>query len=84
MSFHFHVKKIYFQTQNLFSLNSRIFTLKENQMTKKWHSKEVCFGNHLYCNGPKVSGYYAPMILTFGEDELGNVVDFLKQEKPQA
>ena len=48
---------------------SRMFTLKENE--KKWEAKEVCMGDSSYCNGPGITGDYAMMILSFGEDESG-------------
>ncbi len=48
-----------------------MFTLKENKTTGKWQSKEVCMGDSSYCNGPGISGDYATMILSFGEDESG-------------
>ena len=48
-----------------------MFTLRENKKTKTWQSKEVCMGDSSYCNGPGVSGNYATMILSFGEDESG-------------
>ncbi|CAB4010264.1 Hypothetical predicted protein [Paramuricea clavata] len=50
-----------------------MFTLKENKRTKKWQSKEVCMGDSSYCNGPGISGDYATMILSFGEDESGEL-----------
>lgn len=49
-----------------------MFTLKENRKTGKWLHKEVCMGDHRYCTGPALSGTYAKMILSFGEDEAGN------------
>ena len=55
------------------TMNGRMFTLKENMKSKKWESKEVCMGDSSYCNGPGISGDYASMILSFGEDESGEL-----------
>ncbi|XP_028396327.1 HHIP-like protein 2 [Dendronephthya gigantea] len=55
------------------TMNGRMFTMKENKKRKTWRSKEVCFGDSSYCNGPGISGDYAGMILAFGEDESGEL-----------
>lgn len=64
------------QTKSLFFMPSRMFTLRENKRTKTWTSKEVCMGDSSYCNGPGISGNYATLILSFGEDESGKYGSF--------
>lgn len=54
------------------TVSGRIFSAKEDMKSKKWTSEEVIMGNASYCNNA-LRGEYAPNILSFGEDESGEL-----------
>jgi len=52
------------------TMTSRMFTLTENQGS--WEEKEICFGDGKYCTD-RLSGEFERYILSFGEDEQGEL-----------
>eukprot|EP00794_Sanderia_malayensis_P019989 gene19990-21949_t len=54
------------------TVSGRIFSAKEDIKTNTWKSKEVVMGNSSICNNA-LSGEYAKTILSFGEDEAGEI-----------
>ncbi|KAL9954842.1 hypothetical protein ACROYT_G042423 [Oculina patagonica] len=54
------------------TITSRMFTLTENKTTGLWEDKEICFGDDKYCTN-KLSGEFERYILSFGEDEEGEL-----------
>ncbi|KAL5008854.1 hypothetical protein ScPMuIL_014435 [Solemya velum] len=53
-------------------MNGRLFRLVENRETSKWQSKEVNMCGPDLCT-PPLNGTYLPHILSFGEDEDGEI-----------
>lgn len=53
-------------------MTGRLFRLKENQTTGNWDHKEVTMCGDFSCNG-LLSNKYVPRIISFGEDEDGEV-----------
>lgn len=48
-------------------------SLKENTETGKWNYKEICMGADKTCRFPKLINSYYKYIISFGEDEAGNL-----------
>ncbi len=51
----------------------RLMSLKENPETGKWSYKEICMGADKTCSFPKLINSYYKYIISFGEDEAGNM-----------
>lgn len=51
----------------------RLMSLKENTETGKWNYKEICMGSDKTCSFPKLINSYYKYIISFGEDEAGNL-----------
>lgn len=54
------------------TMTSRILTLTEDKTSGAWKAQEVRFGDAKYCTD-KLSGEFATYILSFGEDEQGEL-----------
>ncbi|TRY89271.1 hypothetical protein DNTS_031844 [Danionella cerebrum] len=54
-------------------MSGRLMSLKENPETEKWSYKEICMGNDKTCNFPKLINSYYKYIISFGEDEAGEL-----------
>ncbi|XP_044163472.1 HHIP-like protein 2 [Acropora millepora] len=54
------------------TMTSRIVALTENKASGVWKAEEILFGDSKYCTD-KLSGEFAPYILSFGEDEQGEL-----------
>jgi len=54
------------------TMTSRMFTLTEDKASGLWRGKEICFGDGKYCTD-KLSGDFERYILSFGEDEQGEL-----------
>lgn len=48
-------------------------SLKENPNTGEWDYTEVCMGKDKTCHFPKLINSYYKYIISFGEDEAGNL-----------
>ncbi|XP_070578938.1 HHIP-like protein 1 isoform X1 [Ptychodera flava] len=53
-------------------VNGRLFKLTENAQSGRWESHNVCMGDESICNNGLI-GSYPTKILSFGEDEAGEV-----------
>ncbi|XP_055030141.2 HHIP-like protein 1 [Misgurnus anguillicaudatus] len=54
-------------------MSGRLMSLRENPDTGKWSYKEICMGNDKTCNFPKLINSYYKYIISFGEDEAGEL-----------
>ncbi|XP_057204678.1 HHIP-like protein 1 isoform X2 [Triplophysa rosa] len=54
-------------------MSGRLMSLRENPDTGKWNYKEICMGNDKTCNFPKLINSYYKYIISFGEDEAGEL-----------
>ncbi|XP_687401.7 HHIP-like protein 1 isoform X1 [Danio rerio] len=54
-------------------MSGRLMSLKENPETGKWSYKEICMGNDKTCSFPKLINSYYKYIISFGEDEAGEL-----------
>ena len=48
-------------------------SLKENTNTGEWEYTEICMGRDKTCRFPKLINSYYKYIISFGEDEAGNL-----------
>ncbi|KAM3910544.1 HHIP-like protein 1 [Leptodactylus fuscus] len=64
-------------------MSGRLMSLKEDKDGKQWHYTEVCMGRGQTCNFPKLINAYYPYIISFGEDEAGELY-FLSTGTPSA
>nr|XP_054758416.1 HHIP-like protein 1 isoform X1 [Lytechinus pictus] len=53
-------------------VSGRLFELTENTYTPEWNSREFCLGDNTVCTGSML-GSFPKNILSFGEDEAGEV-----------
>ena len=60
---------------NIFSAGMcrKVFAVKENQTTGEWESMELCMGDSSVCTGSLVGEERLKHILSFGEDEDGEL-----------
>ncbi|XP_059420513.1 HHIP-like protein 1 [Carassius carassius] len=54
-------------------MSGRLMSLKENPDTGKWSYKEICMGADKTCSFPKLINSYYKYIISFGEDEAGEL-----------
>ncbi|KAK2894954.1 hypothetical protein Q8A67_012183 [Cirrhinus molitorella] len=54
-------------------MSGRLMSLKENPETGKWSYKEICMGTDKTCSFPKLINSYYKYIISFGEDEAGEL-----------
>uniref|UniRef100_A0A671QWF6 Si:ch211-136a13.1 n=1 Tax=Sinocyclocheilus anshuiensis TaxID=1608454 RepID=A0A671QWF6_9TELE len=54
-------------------MSGRLMSLKENPATGKWSYKEICMGADKTCSFPKLINSYYKYIISFGEDEAGEL-----------
>ncbi|XP_067275442.1 HHIP-like protein 1 [Pseudorasbora parva] len=54
-------------------MSGRLMSLKENTETGKWSYKEICMGVDKTCSFPKLINSYYKYIISFGEDEAGEL-----------
>ncbi|KAI2654247.1 HHIP-like protein 1 [Labeo rohita] len=61
----------------------RLMSLKENRNTRNWEYNEICMGVGLTCSFPGLINNYYPYIISFAEDEAGELY-FMSTEIPSA
>ncbi|KAK3092465.1 hypothetical protein FSP39_003137 [Pinctada imbricata] len=54
-------------------MNGKLFRLLENPVTKMWDSKEINMCGDDMCTPPLTNTYAVPHIMSFGEDEYGEI-----------
>ncbi|XP_076845940.1 HHIP-like protein 1 [Brachyhypopomus gauderio] len=54
-------------------MSGRLMSLKENTDTGKWDYTEICMGTDQTCHFPKLINSYYKYIISFGEDEAGEL-----------
>ncbi|XP_043120038.1 HHIP-like protein 1 [Puntigrus tetrazona] len=54
-------------------MSGRLMSLKENPESGKWSYKEICMGADKTCSFPKLINSYYKYIISFGEDEAGEL-----------
>ncbi|XP_053577776.1 HHIP-like protein 1 [Bombina bombina] len=64
-------------------MSGRLMSLKEDKTDGQWHYTELCMGKGITCNFPKLINSYFPYIISFGEDEAGELY-FLSTGTPSA
>ncbi|KAK6487720.1 HHIP-like protein 1 isoform X1 [Huso huso] len=64
-------------------MSGRLMSLKEDPSTGEWHYNEICMGKDQTCNFPKTINTYYKYIISFAEDEAGELY-FLSTGSPSA
>ncbi|XP_075043193.1 HHIP-like protein 1 isoform X2 [Mixophyes fleayi] len=64
-------------------MSGRLMSLKQEKDGQEWHYTEICMGQAQTCNFPKLINSYYPYIISFGEDEAGELY-FLSTGTPSA
>ncbi|MGH0114930.1 UNVERIFIED_CONTAM: hypothetical protein FKN15_065854 [Acipenser sinensis] len=64
-------------------MSGRLMSLKEDSSTGEWHYNEICMGKDQTCNFPKTINTYYKYIISFAEDEAGELY-FLSTGSPSA
>ncbi|XP_053356648.1 HHIP-like protein 1 isoform X2 [Clarias gariepinus] len=64
-------------------MNGRLMSLKENKDTGNWTYTEICMGKDKTCAFPRLINSYYKYIISFGEDEAGELY-FLATGTPSA
>ena len=59
--------------QSFASPYSRLFALRENITSARWERRELCMGQDDVCTGDLVGIDRRPTIMSFGEDEDGEL-----------
>ncbi|XP_018421756.1 PREDICTED: HHIP-like protein 1 isoform X1 [Nanorana parkeri] len=54
-------------------MSGRLMALKENQNTGEWQYHEICMGTGQTCMFPRLINNYYQYIISFGEDEAGEL-----------
>ena len=62
---------LWFNFGNLFF--SKLFVLRENKTSGEWQQQELCMGDDSVCTGEVVGTQRVKNILSFGEDEDGEL-----------
>ncbi|XP_077138347.1 HHIP-like protein 2 isoform X1 [Ranitomeya variabilis] len=62
-------------------MNGRLMALHEDETTKQWTKQDICMGDTNVCAFPKLSNTYNKFIISFGEDEAGELY-FLSTSDP--
>uniref|UniRef100_A0A8C5KPW9 Hedgehog interacting protein-like 1 n=1 Tax=Jaculus jaculus TaxID=51337 RepID=A0A8C5KPW9_JACJA len=64
-------------------MSGRLMSLQENPETGQWQYSEVCMGHGQTCAFPGLINNYHPHIISFGEDEAGELY-FMSTSVPSA
>ncbi|XP_036398221.1 HHIP-like protein 1 [Megalops cyprinoides] len=64
-------------------MSGRMMTLQENKNTRQWDYHEICMGTGLTCAFPGLINNYYQYIISFGEDEAGELY-FMSTGVPSA
>ncbi|XP_059374711.1 HHIP-like protein 1 [Carassius carassius] len=64
-------------------ISGRLMSLKENRNSRSWEYSEICMGVGLTCSFPRLINNYYPYIISFAEDEAGELY-FMSTEIPSA
>ncbi|KAK2843029.1 hypothetical protein Q7C36_011244 [Tachysurus vachellii] len=64
-------------------MSGRLMSLKENRNMRRWDYSEICMGFGRTCAFPGLINNYYPYVISFGEDEAGELY-FLSTEVPSA
>ncbi|XP_011806976.1 PREDICTED: HHIP-like protein 1 [Colobus angolensis palliatus] len=64
-------------------MTGRLMSLQENPGTGQWHYSEICMGRGQTCEFPGLINNYYPYIISFGEDEAGELY-FMSTGEPSA
>uniref|UniRef100_A0A672Z5J9 HHIP-like protein 1 n=1 Tax=Sphaeramia orbicularis TaxID=375764 RepID=A0A672Z5J9_9TELE len=64
-------------------MSGRLMSLKENPLTGEWKYTEICMGRDQTCRFPKLINSYYKYIISFAEDEAGELY-FLATGSPSA
>ncbi|XP_051900073.1 HHIP-like protein 2 isoform X7 [Pristis pectinata] len=64
-------------------MSGRLMALKEDAVSGKWRYQEICMGSAQICNFPKVINNYYQYIISFAEDEAGELY-FMSSGNPSA
>nr|XP_033811817.1 HHIP-like protein 1 [Geotrypetes seraphini] len=64
-------------------MSGRLMSLKEDKGSGDWHYTEICMGQGQTCNFPKLINSYYPYIISFAEDEAGEMY-ILSTRNPSA
>ncbi|XP_024122789.1 HHIP-like protein 1 [Oryzias melastigma] len=64
-------------------MSGRLMSLKEDPSTGSWNYNEICMGMGLTCAFPGLINNYFPYIISFGEDESGELY-FMSTGVPRA
>uniref|UniRef100_UPI00398EC8B9 HHIP-like protein 1 isoform X2 n=1 Tax=Pristiophorus japonicus TaxID=55135 RepID=UPI00398EC8B9 len=64
-------------------MSGRLMALKEDNASGEWHYHEICMGRGQVCNFPKLINSYYPYIISFAEDEAGELY-FMSSGNPSA
>ncbi|XP_062860612.1 HHIP-like protein 1 isoform X2 [Trichomycterus rosablanca] len=64
-------------------MSGRLMSLKENPDSERWEYTEICMGKERTCRFPKLINSYYKYIISFGEDEAGELY-FLATGTPSA
>ncbi|XP_053568495.1 HHIP-like protein 2 isoform X2 [Bombina bombina] len=62
-------------------MNGRLMALREDEKTKQWNPQNICMGDNNVCAFPNLINKYSPFIISFGEDEAGELF-FLSTSEP--
>ncbi|CAJ0948850.1 unnamed protein product [Ranitomeya imitator] len=62
-------------------MNGRLMALREDETTKQWTKQDICMGDKNVCAFPKLINTYNKFIISFGEDEAGELY-FLSTSDP--
>ncbi|XP_059807412.1 HHIP-like protein 1 isoform X2 [Hypanus sabinus] len=65
------------------SQNKRLMALKEDAGSGRWQYQEICMGSAKVCNFPKLINNYYQYIISFAEDEAGELY-FMSTGNPSA
>ncbi|XP_023376248.1 HHIP-like protein 1 [Pteropus vampyrus] len=64
-------------------MSGRLMSLRENSGTGQWRYNEICMGQGQTCEFPGLINNYHPYIISFGEDEAGELY-FMSTGMPSA
>ncbi|XP_064230578.1 HHIP-like protein 1 isoform X1 [Aotus nancymaae] len=64
-------------------MTGRLMSLHENPETGQWQYNEICMGHGQTCDFPGLINHYYPHIISFGEDEAGELY-FMSTGEPSA
>lgn len=59
--------------QGILLFSSRLMALQEDEKTNKWKKRDICIGSTKVCAFPGMISSYSKFIISFAEDEAGEV-----------